>query len=136
MYAWLLATVFLAALIVPATDSYAAPAEDQHRPTPNESFEQLFPSGLFDELYSHALSTLQDYIELEGNLPGEGSSRQQAGEFRLKLFPQGKSRSQEHLSAEGSFRLSPETDQQEFTLRFKASKNPPHPLLSPNDDVI
>ena len=89
----------------------------------------------FRDLYNQALSTLQEYVELEGHLPGEGSSRQQAGEFRLKLFPQGKSRSQEHVSAEGSYRLAPEDGQREFTLRFKSSGNSRHPSL-PNDDVI
>ncbi len=119
-----------------ATDGYAAPAEDQSRPAPNESFEQIIPTWLLRGLYSQALTTLQEYIEVDGTLPQEGPSRPQSGGFRLKLFPQGKSRSQEHLSAEGSFRFLPETNQQEFTLRFKSSKNPPHPLLTPNDDVI
>lgn len=119
-----------------ATDGHASPAEDQSRPSTTESFEQIIPNGLLRGLYSQALSTLQEYIEVDGTLPRNGLSRQQRGEFRLKLFPQGKSRSQEHLSAEGSFRLSPETDQPEFTLRFKSSKNPPHPLLAPNGEVI
>ena len=43
---------------------------------------------------------------------------------------------QEHITAEGAFRLSPDTDQQEFTLRFKTSKNPPHPLPPLSEDVI
>lgn len=72
--------------------------------------------GLFDQ----ALATIREYVEVEGNLSSPESRR--TGEFRLRLFPQGKSRSQEHLTAEGTFHLSPDTDQQEFTLRFKSSK--------------
>jgi hypothetical protein len=63
-------------------------------------------------------------------------SQRQAGEFRLKLFPQGKSRSQEHVSAEGSFRFAPDGDQREFTLRFKSSKHPQDSFLRSTDDFI
>lgn len=135
MRAWLIATIFLAAPILLTAEVSVAAAADGHAQEASESLEHVLPNRLLRDLYSQALSTLQEYIELEGNLPGEGSSRQQAGEFRLKLFPQGKSRSREHVSAEGSFRLAPDGDQQEFTLRFKSSRNPP-PLLLPNDDVI
>ncbi len=72
--------------------------------------------GLFDQ----ALATIQEYVEVEGHLSSPESRR--TGEFRLKLFPQGKSHSPEHLTAEGSFQLSPDSDQHEFTLRFKSSK--------------
>ncbi len=39
------------------------------------------------------------------------------------------------MSAEGSFRFSPDADQQEFSLRFKSSRTPLSPPLA-NDDVI
>lgn len=120
-------------LVTAAVDVVAA--EERQGPQASELFDHVIPQDLLRNLYSQALSTLQEYIEVEGNLPGEGSSRQQPGEFRLKLFPHGKSRSQEHMSAEGSFRLSPDADQQEFTLRFKSSRTPLSlPLAS--DDVI
>ena len=81
-------------------------------------------------------AAVQEYIEFEGRLPEDGDTQARAGQFRLKLFPQGKSRSEEHLSAEGSFGLSPVAEQQEFTLRFKSSKHPSRPLPSVTDDVI
>ena len=83
---------------------------------PAKTTPEKFLHGLLD----HALATLQEYVEVEGSLPSQESRR--AGEFHLKLFPQGKSHSQEHVTAEGSFNLSPDSDQQEFTLRFKSSK--------------
>jgi hypothetical protein len=135
MRPWLIATIFLAAPILLTTQFQVAAAADRQAPETNESLERVVPNGFLRDLYKQALSTLQDYIEWEGNLPGEGSSRQQAGEFRLKLFPQGKSRSGEHLSAEGSFHRAPDSDQSEFTLRFKSSKKSPHPVI-PNDEVI
>ncbi|MGC3972830.1 MAG: hypothetical protein QM771_00400 [Nitrospira sp.] len=131
----LITKIFLAASILVTTQVHVAAAADGQGPHVSELFDQVVPKQMFRDLYNQALSTLQDYIELEGNLPSADSSQQRGGEFRFKLFPRGKSRSQEHLSAEGSFRLSPEADQPEFTLRFKSSKNAPPPSR-PNDDVI
>lgn len=131
----LIATVFMTASILVTTEVPVVAAAEGQGPQASELFDHVTPQDLLRNLYSQALSTLREYIEVEGNLPGEGSSQQQAGEFRLKLFPHGKSRSQEHMSAEGSFRLSPEADQREFSLRFKSSRTPLSPPLA-NDDVI
>ena len=131
----LIATVFMTVSMLVTAEVHVVVAAERQDQQAIELFNHVIPQDLLRNLYSQALSTLQEYIEVEGNLPGEGSSQQQAGEFRLKLFPHGKSRSQEHLSAEGSFRLSPDADQQEFSLRFKSSRTPLSPPLA-NDDVI
>lgn len=112
---------------------------------PNADFPALDSRDLFDQaissnplqgLFAQALATLHNYVEIETTLSPDEPSRRRAGEFRLKLFPQGKSRSQDYLSAEGSFRLFPDADQQEFTLRFKSSKHPQQPLPPLDNDVI
>lgn len=131
----LITTVFLALSILLTIQFQVAAAADRSAPEVNQLFDHLIPKGVLRDLYNQALSTLHEYIELEGSLPGEGSPQQQPGEFRLKLFPQGKSRSEEHLSAEGSYRLAPDSDQREFTLRFKSTKKSPRPV-TPNDEVI
>lgn len=135
MRIWIIATIFSAASLLMTTGVHLAAAAEGQDPQASELFDHLIPKDALRHLYNQALSTLQEYVDVEGKLPGKGSSQQQAGEFRLKLFPQGKSRSQEHMSAEGSFRRSPDTDQQEFTLRFKSSRTPQQPPLA-NDDVI
>lgn len=131
----LITTVFLALSILLTTQFQVAAAADRSAPEVNQLFDHLIQKGLLRDLYNQALSTFHEYIELEGSLPGEGSPQQQPGEFRLKLFPQGKSRSEEHLSAEGSYRLAPDSDQREFTLRFKSTKKSPRPV-TPSDEVI
>jgi len=136
MHAWLIATVFAATQILWAEHGIAAPGADLPRPEQPESFEQVRPDSLFRGLFDRALATLQEYVEVEGTLPQDDPSRQQAGEFRLKLFPQGKSRSQEHVTAEGAFRFTPDGDQREFTLRFKSSKHPQDSFLRSTDDFI
>ncbi|ULA58823.1 MAG: conserved exported protein of unknown function [Nitrospira sp.] len=135
MWIRLITRIFLVASILVTTQVHIAAAADTQGSQASELFDQIIPKEIFLDLYSQALSTLREYVEVEGNLPDKGASLQRSGEFRLKLFPHGKSRSQEHLSAEGSFRLSPEADQQEFSLRFKSSKNAQRPL-GPNGDVI
>ena len=128
-------TLLCTATLLPAVQSQAAPGDTAHTPDSIESFDPPTPNRL-RSLYDQALAALQEYIEIEGRLPQDGETQTRGGEFRLKVFPQGKSRSQEHLSAEGSFRLSPDAGQQELTLRFKSSKHPPRPLPPGADDII
>ena len=94
MHAWVLATVFAVTPVLWVEPGIAAPGEDLHRPDQLESFEQVLPGTFFRGLFDRALATLQEYVEVEGTSPQDDPSQRQAGEFRLKLFPQGKSRSQ------------------------------------------
>ena len=130
----LIVTCFFATSILLVAKMHVAAAAESQGPQASELFDHVIPKDVLRHLYNQALSTFQEYIEVEGTLPGESSSQQQTGGFRLKLFPQGKSRSPEHVSAEGSFRLSPDADPKEFTLRFKSSRTPQRPPLA--DDVI
>ena len=115
-----------------------ATAED--RPAFGVDLEQIAgelldktPETLLRGLFDQALAKIRDYVEVEGSLPSEGAPS--AGEFRLKLFPQGRSRSQEHITAEGSFNLAPDEDQQQLILRFKSSK-PPQRSVPPSVEVL
>ncbi len=130
----LIATLLCVAALLSAKNGHAAP-RDMPRPLEAvESFEGTTSDSLLRGLYDQALGALQEYIEIDGRLPEDGETQTRGGEFRLKVFPQGKSRSQEHLSAKGSFRLSPNPGQQEFSLRFKSSKHPSAPPT--NGDII
>lgn len=133
MTRWLMVTLLCTVPLLPAVQSQAAPGDTAQTPDSIESFDLPTPDGL-RSLYNQALAALQEYIEIDGSLPQDGETQAREGEFRLKVFPQGKSRSQEHLSAEGSFRLSPDPGQQEFSLRFKSSKRPSTP--QPSGDII
>ena len=129
--------IVLTALLIAATPAFAADdrplsALDLGR-LANDLIDRTKPEKLLHELFDQALATVREYVEVEGKLPAMESGR--SGEFRLKLFPQGKSHSQEHLSAEGSFSLSPEADQPEFTLRFKSSK-PSQNSVPPSGDIL
>lgn len=130
----LIATLLYVAPLLLAQEGHAAPRDVPRPLEAVESFEGTTPDSLLRGLYDQALGALQEYIEIEGSLPEDGETQARGGEFRLKVFPQGKSRSQEYLSAEGSFRLSPDPGQQEFSLRFKSFKRPSAPQT--NGDII
>jgi hypothetical protein len=132
----LMVLLLLLARPVGATDVRTT-GEDVRSPAVNEPAGHMVPTDILRGLFAQALATLQEYVEVETALQPDGSSPPQTGEFRLKLFPQGKSRSQDHFTAEGTYRRSPDAGQREFTLRFKSSGNSPAPPLPPiNDDVI
>lgn len=133
---WLIVALFWTAPLLSAAEGHAGPSDAPHTPHVVESFDTITPDRLLRGLYDQAVAALQEYIEFEGRLPKDGETQARAGQFRLKLFPQGKSRSEEHLSAEGSFGPSPDSEQQEFTLRFKSSKHPSRSLPALTDDVI
>ncbi len=131
----LLVTALLTAFSFPVTDSQAASNDTSHSSTDGSACSGRMPESILCDLYNRALAALREHVEINGMLPGDGSTGPRKGEFRLKFFPHGKSRSQEHLSAEGSFNLSPESEEPELTLRFKSSK-PERPGTSLNPDTI
>ncbi|MGZ9189572.1 MAG: hypothetical protein ACXW39_05910 [Nitrospira sp.] len=132
MVAFLLTALLLTATPVCAADDRTLLDLDLGR-VASDLLDKTKSDNLLHEWFDQALATVREYVEVEGNLPAQESRR--SGEFRLKLFPQGKSHSQEHLSAEGSFSLSPEADQQEFTFRFKSSKPSQH-SVPPSNEIL
>ena len=132
MVAFLLTALLLAATPVFAAEDRPLLGLDLSR-VASDLLDKTTPENLLHELFDQALARVREYVEVEGNLPALESRR--SGEFRLKLFPQGKSHSQEHLTAEGSFSLSPDADQQEFTLRFKSSK-PSQQSVPPSGEIL
>ena len=132
MVAFLLTALLLAATPVFAAEDRPLLGLDLSR-VASDLLDKTTPEKLLHELFDQALARVREYVEVEGNLPALESRR--SGEFRLKLFPQGKSHSQEHLTAEGSFSLSPDADQQEFTLRFKSSK-PSQRSVPPSGEIL
>lgn len=132
MVGFLLFALLLIATPVCAADDHTVLGTDLGR-VASDLFAKTTPEKFLHGLFDQALATIQEYVEVEGSLPSQESRR--PGEFHLKLFPQGKSHSQEHVTAEGFFHLSPESDQPEFTLRFKSSK-PSQQSVPPSGDIL
>ena len=90
----------------------------------DQPFDIAVKKQFLRSLLNRALDVMEDHVEWRGNLRRGAQEGDREGRFELKLYPQGKSHSEEHVGAEGSFRFSPEAGNNELTLRFKSSKEP------------
>ena len=131
MIAFLLVGLLLVTAPVAAAEERRPLVTDLER-LAGELWDKATAEKMLRGLFDQALATIQDHFEVEGDLPSEGTGP--TGNFRMKLFPLGKSRSQEHVTAEGSFDLSPDAEQQ-LNLRFKSSK-PPHRSTPPTGEIL
>ena len=98
-----------------------------------QPFDEVIGKQFLRSLLNQALDAIEDHIELRGKLRHGEQNGGESGRFELRLYPQGKSRSDEHVGAEGSFRFSPDDDDNELTLRFKSSKDTRRTAQSPGD---
>lgn len=80
--------------------------------------EQLLGSFL-----GQALETLDDYFELSGNLDSDSRQPDRKKTLRFKFYPNGKSKSNDHVAAEGWFGPSTDSRQDEFHFRFTVPKS-------------
>jgi hypothetical protein len=96
----------------------------------DEPFEQAAAKSALRSLLNHASDLIEDHIEVNGNLQPNDQTGEQQGRFQLKLYPQGKSQSDDHVSAELSFRSSP--DDQHFSFDLKLPTKKPKETLSPD----
>jgi hypothetical protein len=99
-----------------AVPLWAAEAEQFN---PDQPFEQALTTNLLRSLLNQALDRLEDHVEISGSLNPDISKSDKRGHWRFKLYPEGKSKSDQHFSAEGWFHDSPEVGQQDWHFRFK-----------------
>jgi hypothetical protein len=90
----------------------------------DQPFNEAISKHFLRSLLNRALDAVEDHLEWKGNLRRGDRTGDREGGFELRLYPEGKSRSQEHVGAEGSFRFSPDAGHNELNLRFKSSKEP------------
>jgi hypothetical protein len=132
---------FLAVMltVVFASPVWAAdkrPIADERTFDFDQPFDIAVSKQFLRSLLNRALDVVEDHLEWGGNLRRGAQEGDQEGRFELKLYPQGKSHSEEHVGAEGSFRFSPEAGNNEFHLRFKSSKEPSGSSMSDPADHL
>jgi hypothetical protein len=86
---------------------------------PDQPFKQALTTGLLRSLLNQALDRLEEHVEISGDLNADNQSTDRPRYLRFKFYPEGKSRSPQHLSAEGWLRSTPESGQLDWHLRFK-----------------
>lgn len=108
-------------VILMATPAWAGGPEQFD---PDQPFEQALTTNLLRSFLNQAIDMLEDHLEISGNLSPDEKQGDRRGNFKLKFFPEGKSKSDESLSAEGWFDFSPDSGQQDFLFRFTLPKDP------------
>lgn len=86
---------------------------------PDAPFQQGFSTSVLRSLLNGALDVLEDHVDITGNLDPDNGKGDRRGNLRFKFYPEGKSKSDQHHSAEGWFRLSPDHTLRDFCFRFK-----------------
>lgn len=76
-------------------------------------------TSLLRSLLSEALARLEDHVVINGNAGPDDAKGDRRGHLEFRFYPDGKSHSDEHLTAEGWFHFSPETGQQDWRFRFQ-----------------
>ncbi len=117
------ATVLFAICV--ATPVWAAETEPFN---PDQPFEQALTTSVLRSLLNQALDKLVDHVEISGNLNSELSKGDKDRHVRFRFYPQGKSKSDQHLTAEGSFLFSPEAGQHDWHFKFTLPQNSPKKL--------
>ena len=90
---------------------------------PDQPFKQALSTTLLRSLLNQALDKLEDHVEITGNLSSDALKEDEGKHFRFKFYPEGKSKSDQHLAAEGRFHFSPETGQRDWHFRFTLPKD-------------
>lgn len=124
--------VLLAALICfPHTSFADTPSFD-----PDEPFRHAFSSAMLRAVLNHTLDLIEDHLEIAGGVARPESPNEQEGRFSVRVYPKGKSRSDEHVAVEGWFRLSPDLGRQDLHLRLERPPTPSRDPSSRADDAL
>ena len=70
-------------------------------------------------LLNHALDRLEDHVEISGNLNSDETKDDRGKHLRFKFYPEGKSKSDQHFTAEGWFGSSPESGRYDWRFQFR-----------------
>ena len=101
---------------------------------PDASFQQGLTTSLLRSLLNQAFDRLEDHIEIMGKLDSGDVKGDRQGRLQFKFYPEGKSKSDEHVAAEGWFSVAPDGGQQDWHFKFtlpKDRKNSPLQFQDP-----
>lgn len=90
---------------------------------PDAPFQQGLTTSLLRSLLNQAFDTFEDHIEFMGKFDSGDVKGDRQGRLQFKFYPEGKSKSDQHLDAEGWFQVSPEGDQHDWHFKFSLPKD-------------
>ena len=100
---------------------------------PDQPFNQVLTATMLRSLLNKALDRLEDHLEISGNFNSDDTKDDRGKHLQFKFYPEGKSKSDQHFTAEGWFGSSPEPGQYDWRFRFRQpddrSKKHPFPQI-------
>jgi hypothetical protein len=96
---------------------------------PEAPFQEGLTTGLLRSLLNQAFDQLEDHIEFFGKLDPDDVKGNRQGRLQFKFYPEGKSKSDEHIGAESWFRVAPDGGQHDWHFRFSLPKDRKHAPL-------
>ena len=91
---------------------------------------------LLESFLGQALAALDDHFELSGSLDSDALQHEGKKTLRFRFYPNGKSKSNDHIAAEGWFGPSTDSRQDEFHFRFAVPKSLTEPLSGLPENVL
>lgn len=101
--------------------------------SPEAPFQQGLSTSLLRSLLNEALDKFEDHIEFMGKLDSGDVKGEQKGRLQFKFYPEGKSKSEQYVGAEGWFHLAPEGGPQDWHFKFTLPKDREHAPLQFQD---
>lgn len=103
---------------------------------PEQPFQQAISSSVLRSLLNKAMDHLENFLELSTDLTSDDTTGTQRGRLQLKVYPEGKEKSNQHFLAEGWFHLGPDHTLRDFSLRFQKPAQQSKPSSSQSDDIL
>lgn len=89
---------------------------------PEQPFKEM-GQRLLESFLGQALEALDEHFELSGTLDSDAQQNDRKKTLRFKFYPNGKSKSSDHIAAEGWFGPSTDSRQDELHFRFTVPKS-------------
>ena len=128
---WLAVVAVL--VCIPCTTAWAAEGGGFD---PDQPFKEAFSQRWLRSFLNQALDAIEDHFEITGNLNPDSSEGDRTNKLQFKFYPEGKSKSNDHVTAEGWFGPSKDSRQDEFHFRFAVPKSSSKPSSQPLSDVL
>ena len=86
---------------------------------PDQPFREAITKDLLRSWLNQALDMLDDHLEITGTLAPDEAGGDRRSHLRFKFYPDGKSKSENSITAEGWVDQSPDGRQRDLHFRFK-----------------
>ncbi|HSL03366.1 MAG TPA: hypothetical protein VK901_07495 [Nitrospiraceae bacterium] len=121
------AVLFVALALIPVESRASEPFDSE------EPFNQAITKNMLRSFLNQALDVLDDHLEIIGSLNPDEKQGDRQKYLKFCFYPEGKSKSNESVTAEGWIDQAPHSSQQDFHFRFSLPKPTPH--LAPSESA-